>query len=115
MPTDISPFAVQHTEIEGLKILRMKQVTDERGTIREFYREPRVARQAAAALPSGPVATCAWFALVHWRNGSASGRRLCTPSASGCLITSGPVNLAEHRIHRKQILGGPTHEYYIGA
>jgi putative transposase len=26
-----------------------------------------------------------------------------------------PVNLAEHRIHRKQILGGLTHEYYIAA
>ena len=27
----------------------------------------------------------------------------------------GPVNLAEHRIHRKQILGGLTHEYYVAA
>jgi dTDP-4-dehydrorhamnose 3,5-epimerase-like enzyme len=35
----IIPFTVEHTEIEGLKILRMKQVTDERGTVREFYRE----------------------------------------------------------------------------
>jgi hypothetical protein len=26
-----------------------------------------------------------------------------------------PANLAEHRIHRKQILGGLTHEYYIAA
>jgi hypothetical protein len=26
-----------------------------------------------------------------------------------------PVNLAEHRIHRKQILGGLTHEYYVAA
>jgi hypothetical protein len=26
-----------------------------------------------------------------------------------------PVNLAEHRIRRKQILGGLTHEYYIAA
>jgi transposase InsO family protein len=26
-----------------------------------------------------------------------------------------PVNLAEHRIHRRQILGGLTHEYYIAA
>ena len=39
MPTDIIPFAVVHTEIEGLKILQMKQITDERGTVREFYRE----------------------------------------------------------------------------
>lgn len=40
MPTPaIIPFAVQSTEIEGLSILRMKQITDERGTVREFYRE----------------------------------------------------------------------------
>ena len=26
-----------------------------------------------------------------------------------------PVNLAEHRIHRKQVLSGLTHEYYIAA
>jgi hypothetical protein len=25
------------------------------------------------------------------------------------------INLAEHRIHRKQILGGLTHEYQIAA
>ena len=52
MPTDIIPLAVQRTEIEGLKILRMKQVTDERGTVREFYRESSF---LAAGLPSlGP-------------------------------------------------------------
>ena len=26
-----------------------------------------------------------------------------------------PVNLAEHRIRRKQVLGGLTHEYHIAA
>jgi putative transposase len=26
-----------------------------------------------------------------------------------------PVNPAGHRIHRKQILGGLTHEYYVAA
>ncbi len=26
-----------------------------------------------------------------------------------------PVVLAEHRVHRKQILGGLTHEYYVAA
>jgi hypothetical protein len=26
-----------------------------------------------------------------------------------------PVNLAEHRTRRKQILGGLTHEYYVAA
>jgi putative transposase len=26
-----------------------------------------------------------------------------------------PINLAEHRIHRKQVLDGLTHEYHIAA
>jgi putative transposase len=26
-----------------------------------------------------------------------------------------PVNLADHRVHRKQVLSGLTHEYYIAA
>jgi dTDP-4-dehydrorhamnose 3,5-epimerase len=52
MPTSIIPFAVAHTEIEGLEILQMKHVTDEGGTVREFYRESAV---LAAGLPSpGP-------------------------------------------------------------
>jgi dTDP-4-dehydrorhamnose 3,5-epimerase len=52
MPADIIPLAVEHTEIEGLKILQMKQITDERGTVREFYRESSF---LAAGLPSlGP-------------------------------------------------------------
>lgn len=52
MPAEIIPFAVEHTDIEGLKVLQMKQITDERGTVREFYRESGF---LAAGLPSlGP-------------------------------------------------------------
>ena len=36
MPTDIIPFAVEHTEIAGLEILQMKQITDERETMSRF-------------------------------------------------------------------------------
>lgn len=32
-------MSVRSTAIEGLHVITMKQVTDERGTIREFYRE----------------------------------------------------------------------------
>ena len=50
--TSVIPFTVEHTEIEGLKVLRMKQITDERGTVREFYRESSFLE---AGLPSlGP-------------------------------------------------------------
>jgi dTDP-4-dehydrorhamnose 3,5-epimerase len=52
MPTEIVPFAVEPTAIDGLRILRMKQITDERGTVREFYRESAFLE---AGLPSlGP-------------------------------------------------------------
>ena len=37
-----------------------------------------------------------------------------TPAQAGTRPPE-PVNLAEHRIRRKQVLGGLTHEYYIAA
>jgi dTDP-4-dehydrorhamnose 3,5-epimerase len=52
MPTATIPCAVKQTDIEGLTVLQMKQVTDERGTVREFYRESSFLE---AGLPSlGP-------------------------------------------------------------
>ena len=36
---EIVPLSVEPTAIEGLRVLTMKQVTDERGTVREFYRQ----------------------------------------------------------------------------
>ena len=37
-----------------------------------------------------------------------------TPAQAGTRPPE-PVNLAEHRIRRKQVLGGLTHEYYVAA
>jgi dTDP-4-dehydrorhamnose 3,5-epimerase len=52
MPATVVPFSARQTEIDGLWILRMKQITDERGTVREFYRESSF---TDAGLPSlGP-------------------------------------------------------------
>ena len=49
---EIVDFAVAPTAIDGLLFLTMKQVTDERGTVREFYRESAF---VDAGLPSlGP-------------------------------------------------------------
>ncbi len=49
---DIVEFAVHPTAIGGLVIITMKQVTDDRGTVREFYRESAF---VDAGLPSlGP-------------------------------------------------------------
>lgn len=39
MAVEIVDFAVAPTGIAGLHVITMKQVTDERGTVREFYRE----------------------------------------------------------------------------
>lgn len=49
---DIVEFGVEETAIDGLVVLTMKQVTDDRGTVREFYRESAF---VDAGLPSlGP-------------------------------------------------------------
>lgn len=46
------PFSAEETAIAGLWVLRAKQVSDQRGTVREFYRQSAF---AAAGLPSlGP-------------------------------------------------------------
>ncbi len=43
-------FAVAHTAIDGLCVLTMKQVSDERGTVREFYRESAFVDAGLASL-----------------------------------------------------------------
>ncbi len=49
---EITDFAASATSIAGLVLITMKQVSDERGTVREFYRESAF---EAAGLPSlGP-------------------------------------------------------------
>src|SRR5688572_29462338 len=47
----IEPFNVQSTEIDGLLVLTMKQITDERGTVREGF---RASAFAEAGVPVGP-------------------------------------------------------------
>jgi putative transposase len=37
-----------------------------------------------------------------------------TPTQAGTRQPE-PINLAEHRVRRKQVLSGLTHEYYIAA
>jgi dTDP-4-dehydrorhamnose 3,5-epimerase len=48
----VRPFAARPTKIDGLHVIEMKEARDERGTIREFYRESTFLE---AGLPSlGP-------------------------------------------------------------
>jgi dTDP-4-dehydrorhamnose 3,5-epimerase len=50
----ITPMSVAATEIDGLVVITVKAVTDERGTVREFYRQ---SSWLAAGLPDlGPWA-----------------------------------------------------------
>lgn len=51
MTAALVPFSIEHTEIPGLAVLRMKQITDERGTVREFFRQSAMAE---AGLHAGP-------------------------------------------------------------
>jgi dTDP-4-dehydrorhamnose 3,5-epimerase len=49
---EIRPFGVHETPIDGLKLIDMKEVREDRGVVREFYRESAFAE---ADLPSlGP-------------------------------------------------------------
>jgi dTDP-4-dehydrorhamnose 3,5-epimerase len=50
-PTTIVDFDVATTEIDGLLVLRMKQITDDRGTVRELF---RLSAFADAGVPVGP-------------------------------------------------------------
>lgn len=47
-------FGIQPSAIDGLVVITMKQVTDERGTVREFFR--RSAFESAGVQPLGPFA-----------------------------------------------------------
>lgn len=38
-PPRITPFEARPTEIDGLSIITMKQIGDERGVIRELFRD----------------------------------------------------------------------------
>ena len=72
---EIIDFDARPTAIDGLLLLTMKQVSDERGTVREFYRESAL---TGAGLP----------ALGPWRQvnvtAHAPGRSAwaCTPRRS---------------------------------
>ncbi|WP_116999042.1 dTDP-4-dehydrorhamnose 3,5-epimerase family protein [Desertimonas flava] len=46
-------FAVQPSAIDGLVIVTMKQISDERGTVREFFR--RSAFESAGVVDLGPI------------------------------------------------------------
>lgn len=45
---DITPFETRTTAIDGLVVITMKQVTDERGTVREFFRASALAEAGVA-------------------------------------------------------------------
>lgn len=47
----ITPFSTQTTDIDGLLVIRMKQVTDDRGTIRELFRHSAFADSGSTVGP----------------------------------------------------------------
>ena len=54
VPVQITPMDVSETDIDGLVVVTLKQVTDERGTVREFFR--------GSAYGDGPFS-----AMAPWR------------------------------------------------
>jgi dTDP-4-dehydrorhamnose 3,5-epimerase len=65
--TEITEFDARPTAIDGLLFLTMKQAADDRGTVREFYRESAI---AGAGLTLGP-----WrqVNVTHTRRGGIRG------------------------------------------
>jgi dTDP-4-dehydrorhamnose 3,5-epimerase len=66
--TSIESFDVRTTSIEGLVVLAMKQVTEDRGVVREFYRE-------SAFLDAGLASMGPWVQLniTETRRGAIRG------------------------------------------
>lgn len=50
MAVEIEPFAVEPSAIDGLVVLTMKQVTDERGVVRELFRSSAFADAGVAGV-----------------------------------------------------------------
>ena len=74
------PFSVQRTEIPGLVVLRMKQVSDSRGTVREVFR--------TSAMAEAGLRTAAWrqLNLTETRRGAIRGMHGETMTKLGCVI-----------------------------
>lgn len=64
----ITPLSFEQTAIEGLLVITMKQVSDERGTIREFYR-----RSAWEEVGLPPLGDIAQVNLTESRRGAVRG------------------------------------------
>jgi hypothetical protein len=46
---------------------------------------------------------------------ASSPQAASSPQPRQAPVPPEPVNLAEHRIRRRQVLGGLTHQYYVAA
>jgi dTDP-4-dehydrorhamnose 3,5-epimerase len=62
------PFSVQHSQIPGLVVLTMKQISDPRGTVREFFR--------ASAMADAGLHTAPWMQLNITQTGRGAIRGL---------------------------------------
>jgi len=113
---EITPFEVSGTEIDGLFILQMKQITDERGTVREFYRE-------SAFVEGGLPSLGSWLQINVTESGRGAIRGLhgedTVKAGRGCArrgirrICGCPGRVAEpwqdgHRAASKRVAGART-------
>ncbi len=64
----LTPFDARETEIPGLLVMTVKQVSDDRGTVREFYR-----RSSYAGLDAHLGAGWAQLNVTHTRRGAIRG------------------------------------------
>jgi dTDP-4-dehydrorhamnose 3,5-epimerase len=64
----LTPFEAHETEVEGLVVMNLKQVSDERGTVREFYR-----RSTHSAVGAGLSEGWAQLNVTYTRRGAIRG------------------------------------------
>ncbi|MBK5223054.1 MAG: dTDP-4-dehydrorhamnose 3,5-epimerase family protein [Acidimicrobiia bacterium] len=108
--TGIVDLAVRPTDIEGLWVLRMKQITDDRGTVREFYRESAF---VDAGLPS--LGRFVQVNVTETRQGAVRGIHaedmtklvaVVAGEAFGAFVDLRPHSPTYRRVHTERLMVG---------
>jgi dTDP-4-dehydrorhamnose 3,5-epimerase len=103
------PFAVRQSEISGLVVLRMKQVADPRGVVREVFRASAMAEAGLAAGPWVQVnLTRTVPGAVRGLHGEAMTKLVCVVAgeAFGAYVDTRPGSPTRGRVVTVQLVPG---------
>jgi dTDP-4-dehydrorhamnose 3,5-epimerase len=108
--TAVTDMSVSSTEIDGLFVITMKQVSDERGVVREFYRE---SSWVAAGLPS--LGSVVQINLTESRRGALRGLHgesmsklvaVASGSAFGAYVDARPSSSSLGKVVTVELVAG---------